>query len=270
MRHQPWNGSLWVLLELVGSVCMRKGSTNFGKSSWKPTSKCICPCRSRKGRQVQWRLPNGIGQIAAEDNAREGTPFEEGDDASGQVHTPGPQWEAQQQQQQLQQRRLSNGLASIADAVEQASPFVPRPKPPGSPPSSPPAAQVCQHLCRFYQYAVWTSLLTAEQALRCLSRLAQVPLAWNYTWEFMKSLRPRDAQGHMHDSSAAAEEGNGGSPSPQAAVLEEYRQKQLKKMRDAAAKAGVTLDAGWTVEARMRQNGETKGARTRLLCLPGA
>lgn len=42
---------------------------------------------------------------------------------------------------QVQQRRLSNGLAHMAEAIEQASPFVPRPGPEG-------AEQVCAHSLR--------------------------------------------------------------------------------------------------------------------------
>jgi hypothetical protein len=83
--------------------------------------------RSSKGRAVQWRLPAGIGRIAAEDDEREGTPQDSDDEGDEEEDHAAA---AQEQQQQLQQqRRFSNGLASIAEAVEQASPFVPLPKP---------------------------------------------------------------------------------------------------------------------------------------------
>jgi hypothetical protein len=50
----------------------------------------------------------------------------------------------------------------------------------------------------------------------------------------------------------------------QAPRLEQHRRRQLARLKAAAAKAGVALDERWSVEARMRKNGTTAGARLHL------
>ena len=75
-------------------------------------------------------------------------------------------------------------------------------------------------------------------------------------------------QARLQDGPAAADEGSGGLPPSPVAALEEHRVKQVRKLEAAAARAGVALGAGWTVEARMRQNGETRGAHVTPLSQP--